>query len=57
MEQDNKFILGCINSCLNQWQLECCERLIELFVIKHGEGKEHELLSALIQRTALVVMY
>lgn len=57
MQQDKKFIIDCINSCVNQWQLECCERLIELFVIKHGEGKEHELLSALIQRTALVVMY
>jgi len=40
MNQDYEWVLKCIESCQNTWQLNSAETLIILFIQKHGEGPE-----------------
>lgn len=53
---DFNFVLAAIRSCNNQWQLECCETLISLFVAKHGNEKEGALTHELIVKTTWVMI-
>jgi len=39
MEQSYNWITNCINSCTNEWQLESCKKLIDLFTFKYDDYK------------------
>jgi hypothetical protein len=39
MQPDYDKIKTWIDSCSNPFQLECCKRCCELFLLKHGEEK------------------
>lgn len=40
MNTDINWILKCIDSCTNEFQLNCCLRLIECFSIKYPDNPE-----------------
>ncbi len=40
MSEDFIFVRGCIVSCKNSWQLECCRIMMQLFEQKHKDDPE-----------------
>lgn len=36
MQQDKEWIIKCIETCINKWQLATCETLVNLFAKKHN---------------------
>lgn len=55
--QDYEWVLKCIESCQNTWQLETCEVLINLFIKKHGEYIEaRELFEKIATKISLITI-
>lgn len=50
MKQSFDWISAAIESCTNEWQLECCFKLIELFNQRYGDDgtREYDSLRQLI---------
>lgn len=57
MNQDYEWVLKCIESCQNTWQLEACETLVNLFIQKHGDCMyARDLYEFLANKNSLIVV-
>ena len=61
MEQSFEWIVTCIQSCTNDFQLDCCRTLIELFRDMYKDEEEvygylDKLQSELIERQTFLIV-
>lgn len=49
---DCQFIIKCIESCKNEFQIKCCFKLVEFYKIKYDEADDmlNTMLEALLKK-------